>query len=433
MTSRARTVSVFGFFLSVCAAATALAQGPPQIVWTTDGHTSAVEAVAFSPDGFAVASGADQPDASAAVWRSSDGSPLRSFLPQDRGVRDVAFSPDGSRLAIGFLRFDGYVFTGRVNLWDLASNTLVRTFVGGAKLAFSPDGQFLAVDGGGPNGYVSVWRVSDGQRVFNVLHGGNTTDVAYSPDGRIVASCGTDNTIKLWDAASGALLRTLSGHADDVNTIAFSPDGQWIASGAGGSDVPGESTIKLWRVSDGFLLRTLAGHADFVDDVDFSPDGAVLVSSGQDGGSPTGATIRFWQVSDGSLLATYDQQTNGGVPSVAYSPDGRTFVYGRGDGVITLAVAPNGSGTGGDPCSATISPTSARFRAAGGTGTIAVTTGASCTWSARSNASWIALPTSGATGSASVTYTVARNSTAQPRAGTITIAGQTFTVTQTRR
>jgi WD40 repeat protein len=161
--------------------------------------------------------------------------------------------------------------------------------------------------------------------------------VAYSPVADIVAVGGTDNTVKLWDVAQGEVARTLAGHGDDVRTIAFSPDGQVLASGTGGWDDPGESVIRLWRVSDGALLDTFSGHGDWVEKVAFSPDGTLLTSCGRDGVYPhVNARIKFWRVADGALLAYHDEQAM----DLAFSPEGRQFCYGGGDGSLTLAGNP---------------------------------------------------------------------------------------------
>jgi WD40 repeat protein len=183
--------------------------------------------------------------------------------------------------------------------------------------------------------------VSDGQELFGVYTGAYVGAVAFSPDGQVVASGGSDNAVKLWNAQTGELIRTLYGHADNVSALAFSPDGEILASGAGGFDEPSDSTIKLWQVSDGTLLRTLDGHDQWVYALSYAPNGEHLLSSGRDGSSPNSyTTIRVWQVADGALLRTYDQGTQYGVPSVEFSPNGDRFAYGRGRGYVAVARNP---------------------------------------------------------------------------------------------
>jgi WD40 repeat protein len=119
-------------------------------------------------------------------------------------------------------------------------------------------------------------------------HTGFVESVAYSPDGRFIASGSWDSTIKIWDSANGALLRTLSGHTSGVWSVAYSPDGRFIASGSY------DNTIKIWDSANGALLRTLSGHTICVNSVAYSPDGRFIASGGSDG------TIKIWDSTSGA-------------------------------------------------------------------------------------------------------------------------------------
>ncbi|MEN3002201.1 MAG: hypothetical protein ABDI19_10240 [Armatimonadota bacterium] len=120
------------------------------------------------------------------------------------------------------------------------------------------------------------------------------------------------------------------GHGGYVYSVAFSPDGQLLASGSE------DRIIRLWRVADGQLLRTLTGHTHIVYSVAFSPDGQLIASAS----GSRDRTIKLWQVSTGQLLRTYDEETGIGVPSVQFSPNGAYFAYGRLDATLVLARNP---------------------------------------------------------------------------------------------
>ncbi len=153
--------------------------------------------------------------------------------------------------------------------------------------------------------------------------------VAFSPDGRLLASGGWDNKVRLWGAATGKEVRVLTGHAKAVFTVAFRPDGKVLASG---SD---DGTIRLWDVATGKVVRTLERHAAGVTRAAFAPDGRSLVSCGYDG------VVRLWDLGTGKgrqLTATPGRT----IYAVAFAPDGRTVAVGRSDGPAELWDAATG-------------------------------------------------------------------------------------------
>jgi serine/threonine protein kinase len=159
-------------------------------------------------------------------------------------------------------------------------------------------------------------------------HSSSVSSVAYSPDGQTLASGGSDDkTIKLWDVKTGNLLQTFTGHSSSVSSVAYSPDGQTLASGSQ------DDTIKLWDVKTGNLLQTLTRDSSGVNSVAYSPDGQTLASSGS-----MDKTIKLWDVKTGNLLQTLTSHSRrfATVDSVAYSPDGQTLASGSQDDTIKL-------------------------------------------------------------------------------------------------
>ncbi|KAL8299114.1 hypothetical protein RB593_009143 [Gaeumannomyces tritici] len=161
-------------------------------------------------------------------------------------------------------------------------------------------------------------------------HSGWVRSVAFSPDGQRLASGSDDNTVKLWDAATGACLQTLEGHSGWVRSVAFSPDGQRLASG---SD---DNTVKLWDAATGACLTTLEGHSGSVWSVAFSPDGQRLASGSGDN------TVKLWDAATGACLTTLEGHS-GWVRSVAFSPDGQKLASGSDDNTVKLWDAATGA------------------------------------------------------------------------------------------
>lgn len=172
------------------------------------------------------------------LWRVSDGTLLRSLKGHSRGVVDIAFSPNGVTLASASL-------DRTVTLWDVARGAPVHTIRGSSvtgAAAFSPDGSLFATAGAADD-QGRLWSTDD-WRLLRKLESarGGMGNVAFSPDGAMLAAGNAWYEVRWWSVSDGALLRAVKGHADSVNSVAFSPSGETLASGSL------DGTVRLWRV-----------------------------------------------------------------------------------------------------------------------------------------------------------------------------------------
>jgi WD40 repeat protein/energy-coupling factor transporter ATP-binding protein EcfA2 len=174
-------------------------------------------------------------------------------------------------------------------------------------VAFSPDGKTIASGSGDKT--VRLWETSTGRQIRALTgHTGAVISVAFSPDGTMIASASQDETVRIWATSTGGQIRALTGHTGAATGIAFSPDGTMIASASE------DQTVRLWETSTGRQIRALTGHTGAVTAVTFSPDSTMIASAGQD------QTVRLWETSTGRQIRALTGHT-GAVIDVAFRPD----------------------------------------------------------------------------------------------------------------
>jgi len=455
-------------------------------------------------------------DSTVKLWDVNTGAVLQTFTGHISAVNSVAFRPNGL-----------YILSGSadetIKLWLLGFDTFSRSLVhNGSIVTFSPDGQkFLSIHN--ENNRIQLWNMRM-ERLIGYPSAWNSNhmeSLAYSPDGRTFLTGESNKAMGLRDISSGLVIRSF-GHSAPVYSVAYSFDGQKALSGGG-------RIIRLWNISTGHLIYTFSGHNDIVKSVAYSPDGKTALSGSQD------KTMKLWDINTGELIRTF-QGHSGSVNSVVYSPDGQTALSASSDGTIKLwnlnlnSSLPNGDwsfcssdnlcseGQGdcdgdsqcqsslvctnnvganygfnssvdvcevppvsnGDwsfcstskPCSAgqgdcdsdsqcksglvcirnvganygfvsgidvcelpsctyNLSRTNRSHSASSSSSSISVDTDSICNWTATSNNSWITITSGNSySGDSTVNYTIAENTSTQSRTGTLTIAGQTFTINQ---
>ncbi len=188
----------------------------------------------------------------------------------------------------------------------------------------------LAVAGGGATWLVLSRKPPVGTTLYTYGgHSGVVATVAWSPDGQRIASGSTDGTVQVWDASNGGNAYAYHGHASSVNAVAWSPDGQRITSGST------DGTVQVWDASNGGNAYTYHGHAGFVNAVAWSPDGKYIASGSSD------QTVQVWDASNGGNAYTYRGHA-GFVNAVAWSPDGKYIASASTDQTVQVWDASNG-------------------------------------------------------------------------------------------
>ncbi|WP_414541409.1 WD40 repeat domain-containing protein [Nostoc sp. CCY0012] len=267
---------------------------PGKIISTLEGHTDTVREIAISSDDQTLVSGSG--DKTIKVWNLQTFEIIRTINPNGGPVWSVAISSDGQTLVSG-------TEDGNIQIWNFHTGQLLRTIQGHESrvfsVAISPDGETLAT--GGLDTTIKIWDIYTGElrqaispkdmardsgtlpRTPIAQHNDAVRYVAFSRDGKTLASASWDQSIKIWDLQTGKLLHTLLGHTSRVVTLSMGLDGQTLLSGSI------DNMIKMWDMQTGNLLQTLSGHNDWVLALATNPTQKILVSSSKD------KTIRIWQ------------------------------------------------------------------------------------------------------------------------------------------
>ncbi|HYX42116.1 MAG TPA: WD40 repeat domain-containing protein, partial [Pyrinomonadaceae bacterium] len=268
------------------------------------------------------------------VWDFESG-PISSLPIYYKGSPHLVFKPD-DLLSVG-VDLSGKVSIGqatRAGFDETIRDNAPEMSVGASALA--PAGQMLAVADVNKR-TIRLWDLQQ-RKLARTLAGHTSviTSLAFSPDGQQLASASWDKTIKLWDTRTGQLLRTLEGHTSSVTALAFSPDGKTLVSGSADYLVDRDHSIKLWDVQSGQLLRTLEGHATGVTLLCVSPDGKSLASTGR------GGEIRLWDLSSGALRHTV-AATGVDTSALVFHPSGRFLITGSADATIKILSPADGT------------------------------------------------------------------------------------------
>jgi WD40 repeat protein len=278
---------IVALFLLAVLPATATAQeniNQPYLVPNTSGHTSLVNRLLFTPDGKQLISVSS--DKTIRVWDVARGATARVLRPpigkgKEGELMAAALSPDGKTLAVGGVAVGNGRLGHPIYLIDLAAGRIERTLLG---------------------------------------HRNNVTGLAFSPDGKRLASTSSDRTVRIWDPAAGTTEKTLEGHTDGMWDVVWSPDGKRLATASY------DKTARLWSLESGQSEVVLKGHEDAVQCVAWSPDGKTIATGGRD------QALILWEP-DGKLRKKFDKLGNW-VTSLKFTSTSKSLLFTRGSHLL---------------------------------------------------------------------------------------------------
>jgi WD40 repeat protein len=325
-----------------------------------EGHSQAVSAVTFSPDGKLIASGSL--DKTIRIWMADVGIISKTLSKHSLGVTSIAFSPDSKHIAsasddtaiiiwavtsgdvlhtlhghswgvssVSFCRVSDLLASashdGTIRLWNAAAGASSGVISSQrdrfSSIALSADGK-LIVSIAARDRCVKLWK-TEALSLEGIVEGHEmeVSAVASSPDGTKFASASKDKTVKIWDSATRTLELTLANYAKPVTVLQYSYDGQSIAT------VSADRTVKLWESASGSLLAVFSGHTDRISSVGFSPDGKVVASASWD------RSVILWNATGETVTGNIDR-SSWNSSAVALSPDCRFAASAFGNPEVTL-------------------------------------------------------------------------------------------------
>ncbi|MCL2806061.1 MAG: WD40 repeat domain-containing protein, partial [Treponema sp.] len=307
------------------------------IIWTSnfaENSRRRFNSIELSPDGktFITGSDARMGNASIQLWDVSTGKEIRTLVDHSNSIRTAIFSPDGKFVIFGTWNFGDYY---TLKLFDISTSheiwniTGSRIGVGIRSAVFSPDGKTIALIFINNNS-IMFRDTATGNEILTISGDSSTPfSIAYSPDGQTIAS-GSGNTneensiIKLWGTETGREIQLFNGHVFWVRSLAFSPDGKKIVS-SGSLD----QRIKIWDIETGIQISEFV-HFNTVNSVSFSPCGTRILSASDDG------TIRLWDIATGKEIASFISFTDG--EWIVITPDGFYNSSPKGDQHLNVRI-----------------------------------------------------------------------------------------------